>query len=524
MIVDKRSIVITGFMGTGKSSIGQLLADELGRPFADMDSLIEMRASKTISEIFAQDGETVFRQIERQVLSDLVAEQGQVIATGGGALVSEENLILAEDSGLVICLDASPEALAERLEGDESRPLLQQGDTLTSIRTLLAARRSAYARIPWHIDTTKRSENEIVAQILSLWRGQPNSYHISSTAGDYAIVIADHITPNLPSLLQAHCGQGAVMIVSDENVWHYHGKAVEGELKTMDRPVHRLILPPGEQHKNLDTLSQLYEGFVAAGLDRSSTVVALGGGVITDMAGFAASTYMRGIGLIQMPTTLLGMVDASVGGKVAVDLPSGKNLVGAFVAPRLVAIDPALASTLDETQVQCGLAEIIKAGIIDDPELFERLEQGDAPLRWMVERALEVKIRIVQQDPQEHGLRAVLNLGHTFGHAFELLSNYTLPHGFAVSMGTATAARTAEIMGLCNSETCQRIENTLQRHNLPVRWQAESIKAVIQAMQSDKKTLKGVMRLVLPHDIGQVDLYSIDDLAVVRQALERSRA
>jgi 3-dehydroquinate synthetase len=241
------------------------------------------------------------------------------------------------------------------------------------------------------------------------------------------------------------------------------------------------------------------------------------------MAGFAAATYLRGIPFVPIPTTLLSMVDASVGGKVAVDLPQGKNLVGAFSQPLQVLLDPGYLDTLPVNELRGGLVEIIKAGIIDDPVLFSACEaDGELPAwRWLIEHALAVKIKAVEQDPYESGQRAVLNLGHTFGHAFEVLANYTLPHGLAVSVGLAAAAELGRIRGHCDASVCDRIISALQRRGLPVTWSGSSPGAVLAAMKHDKKRVDARLRFVLPAEIGKVVIDDSVSEPEILQSIER---
>jgi 3-dehydroquinate synthase len=301
---------------------------------------------------------------------------------------------------------------------------------------------------------------------------------------------------------------GDVVVVSDTNVaphWSYpllDAFAQAGVRATL------VTLPAGEAHKHLDTVRRLYDRFLDAELDRSGVVVALGGGVIGDMAGFADATYMRGVRFVQIPTTLLAMVDASVGGKTGVDLPQGKNLVGAFKQPELVIIDPDLLTTLPSEEFRNGLAEVIKHGIIADPELFAQLESaGPSSLEALIARALRVKIGIVERDPFEAGERAHLNLGHTFAHAIERVSNYAIPHGVAVGLGLIAAARLAAARGVCASELPARVERVVERLGLPTTLSGYAPAAIVAAMRSDKKRKGGRLRFVLPRAIGDVGLY-----------------
>jgi 3-dehydroquinate synthase len=250
----------------------------------------------------------------------------------------------------------------------------------------------------------------------------------------------------------------------------------------------------------------------------------LGGGVIGDMAGFAAASYMRGVPLVQLPTTLLAMVDASIGGKVAVDHPKGKNLIGAFKQPEMVLIDPVALATLDEAEMRCGWAEVIKAGVIGSPSLFERLEEGgDEPLSSIIAKAVRVKVAIVEEDSYERGQRAVLNLGHTFGHALEVLSGFAFRHGEAVGIGMVAATRTAIVLGLCDETVEGRLAVLLQRFGLPTRYEGHEPEEIWEAMATDKKRRGKKLRFVLPKAIGQVMVTDQVPKAVVLEVLEKLR-
>ncbi|MFN8562759.1 MAG: 3-dehydroquinate synthase [Anaerolineae bacterium] len=260
--------------------------------------------------------------------------------------------------------------------------------------------------------------------------------------------------------------------------------------------------PDGEQFKTLDTVAKLYADFVAAGLDRGSTVVALGGGVVGDTVGFAAATYMRGVRLVQIPTSLLSMVDSSVGGKVGVDLPQGKNLVGAFKQPDAVLIDPDVLRTLPVREWRCGAAEAIKHALIADPGLLDLIDPaGDQAA--MIARAVQVKVEIVQQDPYEQNIRAYLNLGHTFGHAIEQMSGYQWLHGEAVGVGMVAAARLSAALGMLDAASAEQVEAIVRRYGLPTRLGALDPEQLYAAMSTDKKWQSGDSRFVLLEAIGK---------------------
>jgi 3-dehydroquinate synthase len=302
-----------------------------------------------------------------------------------------------------------------------------------------------------------------------------------------------------------------VAVVTNPTVAEWYLAPVLASLERAGLSALCCTMPDGESHKTLDTLADLYTQFVAGGLDRSGAVLALGGGVTCDVAGLAAATYMRGLPVIQVPTTLLSMVDASVGGKTAVDLPEGKNLVGAFKQPALVVIDPDVLRTLPEGEVASGMAELIKHGVLADAGLFEELAQmGTVPAdreweRWIA-RSLQVKIDVVEQDPFERGLRAVLNLGHTAGHALEQLSGFSLRHGEGVSVGMVVAARIAVAQGMAAGDLPDRIATVLRAHGLPVTCPPHDPEQIWEAMGRDKKKRGKTLRWILPRAIGTVEI------------------
>lgn len=267
-----------------------------------------------------------------------------------------------------------------------------------------------------------------------------------------------------------------------------------------------VTMPDGEQYKNLKTVQSLYEQFIGAGLDRKGTVLALGGGVVGDTVGFAAATYMRGVRFVQVPTSLLSMVDSSVGGKVGVDLPQGKNLVGAFKQPAAVLIDPDVLTTLPEREWRCGMAEVIKHTLLageslDDLEMLVNRSRSD----WTtIQNAVQVKVDVVQRDPYEQNIRAHLNLGHTFAHAIERVSNYAWPHGEAVAAGLVAAVHLSAALGYCDPNLSTYVEKALQVVGLPIRFGAEfDAEALYSAMGTDKKWQSGQSRFVLLRGIGQ---------------------
>jgi len=347
---------------------------------------------------------------------------------------------------------------------------------------------------------------------------------VQTPTGSYEIHLGEGLLARVGELAWERGLRGKVALVTNPTVGDLYASPVAQSLREVGFEPVICQVPDGEAHKTLDTVRSLYDQFIAGGLDRYGAVLALGGGVIGDMAGFAAATYMRGVPLVQLPTTLLAMVDASVGGKVAVDHPRGKNLIGAFKQPELVVIDPLALATLDEAEMRSGWAEVIKAGVIGSPSLFDHLEErGDELSLPVITEAIRVKVAIVEEDPYESDRRAVLNLGHTFGHALEVLSGFTLRHGEAVSIGMVAAARTAVALGLCDDTVEGRLAALLQRFGLPTRYEGYGPKEVWEAMATDKKKRGKKLRFVLPGAIGQVVVTDQVPKAVILEILERLR-
>ena len=328
--------------------------------------------------------------------------------------------------------------------------------------------------------------------------------------GEYDVIV-DSVERVTNSLYQKS------IIVTDENVAKFHLEKVR---RAVGQDSKTVIVPAGEEHKNLETISFLWRSFLENGLDRKCTVIALGGGVISDLTGFAAATYMRGINWLCIPTTLLSMVDASIGGKTGFDLPEGKNLIGSFHPPRLVLADPSLLLTLPERELRSGMAEVVKHGIISDPDLFAMCQRGmdwvEANLEDVVKHAMAVKIQVIEEDPYEKGIRAALNLGHTVGHAVELVSQFKLSHGESVAIGMVVEAAYAARVGITSPGVVEAIESTLSNLGLPTRIPADMPREkIIQAMRVDKKKTAGAIRFALPVEIGRVELVDVDDLESV---------
>jgi 3-dehydroquinate synthase len=373
------------------------------------------------------------------------------------------------------------------------------------LSSLLAKREEHYASFANQLRVDDKSIEQ-VAQQLQIQLGR----HHLSAMGEYDVIVGD--VSNLMNFPMQN-----PIVVTDENVAKFH---LDRITQTLGGDAKSVIIPAGEEHKNLETVSHLWNSFLQNGLDRKSTVIALGGGVIGDLSGFAASTYMRGIQWVGVPTTLLSMVDASMGGKTGFDLPEGKNLIGSFYPPKLVLADPGLLLTLTEREFVSGMAEVVKHGIISEPELFELCKRGmgwvKQNLEEIVKRAMAVKIKVIEEDPYERGIRAALNLGHTVGHAVELVSRFELRHGEAIAIGMMAEAKYSARIGLAGNGLVEAIEETLSALGLPIQIpDGMPREEIIRAMRVDKKKNAKEIRFALPVEIGKVELVNVSDLESV---------
>jgi len=528
------NIILTGFMGTGKTTAGKALATRLDRRFQDMDDLIEEGAGLTVPEIFTIHGEARFRDIESQVCRDVATQSDLVVATGGGALVNPENHRVLAESGTVICLSATPEQILERIRNETHRPLLDLApdNRLERIRALLAEREERYSSIPLQIDTTDLTVDRIVERILTLVsdgteaeapsphpavpdaNGSLQGLTVRSPDGTYPIWTGSGALAATGHLLR-ECGfEGvSVAILSNPDVEALHAAGLVDALRADGFEPRVFTMPEGEQHKTLETVRRLYSDLLAAGMDRRSPVLALGGGVVTDTAGFVAATFLRGVPYVVAPTTLLAMVDSSVGAKCGVDLPEGKNLIGAFKQPVGVLLDPDLLDTLPPAELRAGMAEVAKHAILGNENLFEILMRTPAsPVADWLAAAVQVKIDVVEEDPLEQGRRAILNFGHTFAHALEQVSQYMIRHGEAVAVGMMAATHLSVQAGLCSSSTAQRIRSLLTGLELPVSVRdidsAPDLSGragdLLAAMGTDKKRQGAVLRFVVIEDLQQI--------------------
>jgi 3-dehydroquinate synthase len=542
-------IILTGFSGTGKSAVGPLVAKELGWSFVDTDDVVETNAGRSILDIFRESGEESFRDLESQALREVCSRDGAVIATGGGAILRPANRRRLAESGFIVCLEARPETIFQRLRsraGEEplDRPLLASRDPLGRIRELKQARAHLYALSDWSVHTDGLSEEEVTAEVLRAFRqhaaetlaaaGRPDEIgtpHATVPAGtlhaipdgaatvvhaasrDYPVFTGWGNLAELGARLREAGLTGFSYVISDETVWHHLGDEVEKSLRGAEIDFDVFTVPPGEPSKSLGQASEIYDWLIDHRAERGHSVVAVGGGVVTDLGGYVAATFARGLPLVHVPTSMLGMVDAAIGGKVAVNHPRAKNMIGMFHQPRFVLSDVATLRTLPAREIRSGLAEAIKHGLIEDAAYLALLEQkADAVLKLdreatveAVRRSVQIKAAVVGDDEFETtGRRSTLNYGHTLAHAIESTTGYTqFRHGEADGIGMMAAASIAVRMGLLTPEVMERQRRVLELYGLPTHADGLDRPRLLAAISFDKKVQGKKVRWVLLEDVGR---------------------
>jgi shikimate kinase / 3-dehydroquinate synthase len=510
MTSSARPILLNGFMATGKSTVGKLVAAASGLPFVDLDARVEQHAGKRVAAIFADEGEGAFRALERQVLAEVLAESPSVVALGGGALLHSETRWAALERAVVVTLQAAPETLLQRAHADTSsvRPLLRGGD-LVHLTTILESRAPAYAEAHAVIATDNLEPSAIAQRVVEVWKKNPIA--VASKEQSYVVEVGRGFAAEaLPRALGKCSG---VLLVTDATVDGLYGETYRAALSRHQYKHFTHVLTPGEEYKNLASIEAIWETALKHGADRKLRVLGVGGGVVTDVAGFAAATWMRGVTWHGVSTTLLGMVDASVGGKTAVDLPLAKNCVGAFWQPRSVYCDVDHLKTEPLRGYRSGLAEVVKTALLGDAPLFELLETQaprlatfDAELiEEVVRRCIAVKAAVVSRDPRESGIRAALNLGHTIGHAIESVGGFGHhTHGEAISLGLVAAFRLGTKLGFTPGELTQRVTRLLSALGLPTALENEPLEKAAELLGYDKKRGGSDVKFVFCPEPGRV--------------------
>ena len=542
-------IVLVGLPGSGKSAVGRRLAARHHAKFIDLDDSIEAAAERRIADIFQAEGETGFRARERTAVQELGPADSapgvrRVVATGGGAVVDPRNRWRLYRGRTVIWLDGPPEALAQRLRHSPNpRPLITGPDPIGAIRALAAARERFYAA--GHRVNGLAPVGAVVEAVETILAGpRPAGTALVDAATPIGkIVLGDGLVGRVLVEQLARLGASRALVVSEPGAWDAVGPEITAALEAAGLPLELGVFPQGEAAKKLSLIENAARALAELRVERGEPLVAVGGGALGDSAGFLAAVYLRGIPLIHVPTTLVAQLDSSIGGKTAVDLPEGKNLVGAFHQPSAVIADVATLRTLPERQRRAALGEAVKMAALGDERLFELLEtNGEAIAKGteaafaegaaaeLVERAAWAKVEVVLADEREHGGppgaggtaaagRMALNLGHSLGHAVEAAAGYEgLLHGEAVAYGLRAACRIGLATGVTPPERAARIDALLDRLRLGVGRLPYSAATVREHLGSDKKTSGGRLRWVLPTADGVVVRPDVPD-SVVETAL-----
>jgi shikimate kinase/3-dehydroquinate synthase len=512
------TIFLSGPMGAGKSTLARAFS-ESGARVIDLDAAIEARVGVSAAEIIRTRGEAELRTIERALARELV-HAADVMALGGGTVIDRALRRELLRAGTLITLTASTDVLARRIGDAADRPLLGT-DVRGSLARIVEARADAYAECHATLDTTDATPGALVERVRAIHAERPivvplgtRTYGIRVGAGVVARVEneVERLTPT------------RVVLVCDRNT-RQHASIVFRRLAERV-PLTEIVLEPGERHKTLTTVASIWDTAIDAGADRRALVIAVGGGVVGDVAGFAAATLLRGVAFAQVPTSLLAMADASVGGKTAIDLAQGKNLVGAMHQPRFVLADLDALATLPAREHRSGLAEIVKAAWLageDDVRVLEReaSELVSDPYRVAepLRRALATKIAIVAEDELETGIRAHLNLGHTVGHAIEAASGYARTHGECVALGLVAALRVGVALGDATASDLARMTRLLD--TLGLLTDADDVlrdPRLLDYIRRDKKRDGDTVRFIVPGQPGNVRIERIEAAKIVSMA------
>lgn len=540
-------VFLIGLSGSGKSTVGRLLAQRLGRPLLDIDALIEQEYGERIPVIFSRHGEAYFRSLESRILAQAVQHRDDaIIVTGGGIVVQSENRVMMSLHGVRVFMHVAPHVSLARLQAQhaseqrqgntpEIRPLLSGPDPLANLQAMLAARELWYREAEVICSTQDKSVEQIAMEIITMLTNPNQPANVAPIVrrvhigAGYDVVVDWEGLQRLPKYLQQLQVPSRVFIVTDSNLQDKYIPSMEEHLIAAGFEPHVYAIPAGEGSKSQQQLFKLYDWLLELHAERREALIAVGGGVVGDLVGFVASTYLRGVPLIQIPTSLLAQVDAAIGGKTGINHPRGKNLIGSFYHPQLVLADPSVLFSLPERSRTEGWAEIVKYGIILDAELFALLEaQADilrgfshasvALLCQIIARCIDLKVMVIENDEREQGQRAILNYGHTFAHALENVSGYgEWLHGEAVSVGMVVAATLAQEAGLFAASDVVRQNRLLGALGLPTTYTGSaSARDILDAMQLDKKVVGKRVRWIMPKSIGEMVVMSLPDELVER--------
>ena len=497
-------LVLVGFMGAGKSRATRKLAPRAGREALDADALLEERLGEPIPSFFEREGEDAFRARERDLVLELLERPGDALVPLGGGAVETDEIRHALADHTVLYVEVDPERAWARAEGS-GRPLARDRHRFFE----LYGRRAAMY--------------ESVADLRLAWSDVGDGHPVF--VGPGALEAAGALWPR---------AEGRAFVVADEHAERYHGDALRQALSERVEVAATIVVPAGERSKSLAEAERVMRELAAEGMQRADAIVALGGGVAGDLAGFCAASYQRGVAVVQVPTTVVAQVDSAYGGKTGVDIPEGKNYVGAFHQPAAVITDPQTLRTLPEAELRAGFAEVLKTGLLAGgplwhdvqamPPLRETLDADMATATRVIFRCVRHKLDVVAQDEREQGLRASLNLGHTFAHALEAATGYErFRHGEAVALGLRVALRLSErVVGL-DPAVGGEVQELLERHGLPLHFEGPPTDVLIEHADRDKKRRGDRRNLILLRAPGDVVIGAEVPLAALQRAIGEIR-
>jgi len=506
-------IVLAGFMAAGKTTTGKILAAKTGLKFYDSDKEIEKQSGMSVENIFAQKGEDYFRKLEKEIILNLLDEkEGFVMAVGGGAVLDKNLRDELINRTEIFCLDLTAEEVLKRTaDTAEKRPLLKSIDLAEDINDLMKKREKSYKELPVHINTEKYSAEEVAEIIIKKLKTEKVEIHLSEKKSSYPVLISRDLSlSSLNTLLKKIKGR-KVFLAADTKVINLHGEKILEQINRSASSVSKFFLKGGEQAKDLKNLEKAYDILYDNNFSRSDYVIVFGGGTVGDLGALIASTYLRGLKLIQMPTTIISQLDSSVGGKTAVNFRNTKNLIGTFYQPEMVYYSLKWLSTLEDRDRRSGTGEIIKYALLAGGEFYNFIKTNRKELLnlendFMLEisrRSLKLKNHFVSEDIKDQGLRRMLNLGHTFGHAVEAAENFKLSHGEAVAVGLAFTAFVSTKEAKLSQEEFRDIIDLISYFNFKL-FPSKDIKVdeLANYLTHDKKIVDSRQPWILLNGIG----------------------
>lgn len=539
-------LYLTGFSGSGKSAVGSELARRLKVDFIDLDREIASRAGKDLVDLFAEESEQAFRTMELEFLNELASkvesgEKGSVVALGGGTMMNPTAQEIVRESGKLVWLRAKWSTLFERLIEATDRPLLQKAEKLHEFiqynRPFYEGRLPGYSHCDLVLDADHMGPEDTATAIIrimdSAW-----FLTVSFFERTHSVICDSGLLARVGQMLYqlGILPRGHVWLITTGNLDRDNlplARIVKEDLESTRQEVRVLRIPDGEEAKSSEQVNRIYDILLGSGTSRDDLIIALGGGTVSDVAGFVAATYLRGIDIVQIPTTLVGMVDACLGGKTAINHTRGKNLIGAYHQPKTILIDPVVLNTSADEYYLAGLAELVKYGCVADRSIIDECEANWADIlnrptweeQWtregwgelkgnpwilidLIRKGLQIKSRIVSADEREiTGERTILNFGHTFAHGFENASGYTIPHGQAVAIGMRAAFRLGRDRGFITDDEVARMDQLLGVLASVDMIRDLDVEKVLEAIRYDKKRSREGLKFVLPVRLGEVEIF-----------------